>query len=365
MEEYTDIDCSHSNFSNMSCFEFGEHSFILVSWLKTGLSILAAVMCIMAILLIVILKAYKRFVHRLVLYLCLVAFFSAINRAIELEPVKHWCGHVVVIHSKTCIVFATSNQYSNWAILVLTTWIGLHLFILAVFNKDYRNTRKYEICIILTTVIVPILFCIIPLFHIQKVKMYGLAGAWCWIKSTDEECREIKAGIIEQFLLWYAPVVFLVLVFFLITVIVIIAILVKKRRAADEQHVQDQFSRSLKEMQPLPFYPVIFSILYGLAFTNRVYYAVTKKAILGLWITHSIVSPLFSLIIPLAFFLHPNIRKRLNYHEFKKAINNWRYSNAETYFSVSKEDEEESIKLIIRGRQADSAVVSSFLNIPK
>ena len=193
----------------------------------------------------------------------------------------------------------------------------------------------------------------------------GLAGAWCWIRSTDEECCQMKAGIIEQFMLWYVPVMLFALTFFLIMVVVIIAIALKKRRAADEQHVQDQFSRSLKEMRPLLFYPVIFSIVYGLAFSNRVYNAVTNKPILGLWITHSLASPFFSLIIPLAFFLHPKIRKKLNYHEFKNAVNNWRYSNADTYFSVSNEGEEEYERLIVRGQQAESAMVSSFLNIPK
>ena len=265
-----DTNCSHINFSEKNCFEFGEHGFILVSWLQTGLSIVAAVMCILAIALIILLKAYKQFVHRLVLYLCLAALFYAIMTAIQLEPVMQMCGHVVVINPTSCIVTATLNQYSNWTTLILTIWIGLHIFILAVFNKDYKNSRRYEACIVLTAVIVPIPVCSIPLFHIHKVETYGLAGAWCWIRSTDEECHEIKAGVIEQFALWYAPVMLFALVFFLIIITVIIVLSIKKK-AASELHVKDQFSRSLKEMRPLLFYPIIFSAVYGLAFINRVY----------------------------------------------------------------------------------------------
>ena len=364
MEVSMDTNCSLIPV-NMSCFDFSEHGFTVVLWLKVGLSIFAAIMNIVAILFIVVLKAYKRFVHRLVLYLCLAALFMTIVGATEFAAVKQKCGYVFVNSPNSCTVIAALLEYSLWTVLVLMIWISLHLFILAVFNKNYTDSRKYELCIIVTAVIVPVVVCSIPLFHIDKVKTYGLAGAWCWIRTTDEECHEIKAGVIEQFTLYYAPVMLFALAFFVIIVVVIITISVKKKRAADEQHVQEQFSRSLKEMRPLLFYPVIFSIIYGLVFSTRVYYAVTKKTIISLWIIHSLASPFFPLFIPLAFFLHPKIRKRLNYHEFKKAVNNWRYSSAETYFSVSTEDEEERERLIVRGRQAESAGLSSFLNIPK
>ena len=362
MEASTDVNCSQIDFTNKTCFEFSESGFYTVSWLRTVLSILAAVMCIVAIIFIFLLKAYRRFVHRLVLYLCLAALFSAIMTAIQLAPVKYVCGHVVVKSTKGCTAAAALIEYSVWATLSLTIWIGVHIFIMAVFSKDYQKSRKYELCIILTAIVVPIVVCVIPLVHIHKVKTYGLAGAWCWIKASDEECREIKAGVIEEFVLWYGPVMLFVLFFFVITVFVIIAILMKQKKAADEQ--QDQFSRSLKEMRPLLFYPIIFSAIYSLGFANRVYYAVTQNAILGLWISHAVVDPVFPLIIPLAFFVHPKIRKRLNCQEFKKAIDSWRFSNADTHFSVSNEDEDERERLVIRGQQVYSAGVSSFLDIP-
>ena len=362
MEVSTDVNCSQIDFTNKTCFKFSESGFYTVSWLRTGLSILAAVMCIVAIIFIFLLKAYKMFVHRLVLYLCLAALFSAIMTAIQLAPVTHVCDHVVVKHPKGCTAAAALIEYSVWATLILTIWIGIHFFTLAVFSKDYQKSRKYELCIILTAVIVPIVFCIVPLFHIDKMKMYGLAGAWCWIKATDETCRVIQAGVIEQFALWYAPVMLFVLFFFVITVVVIIVLFIKKKEAATEQ--QDQFSRSLKEMRPLLFYPIIFSAIYSLGFANRIYYAATQKAILGLWISHAVVDPMFPLIIPLAFFVHPNIRKKLNCQEFRKVINGWRFPNEDTYFSVSYEDDNERERLVIRGRKFESVGVSNFLDIP-
>ena len=162
MEGFTDMNCSEIDFTNKTCFEFSKSGFKIVSWLRAGLSILAALMCIMTIILIVLLKAYKRFIHRLVLYLCLAALFTAIRTAIQLEPVKHMCDHVVVKSSKGCTAAAALTGYSFWATLILTIWIGIQPFILAVFEKDYKNSRKYELCILLSTVIVPVVFLIIP-----------------------------------------------------------------------------------------------------------------------------------------------------------------------------------------------------------
>ena len=190
-----------------------------------------------------------------------------------------------------------------------------------------------------------------------------MAGAWCWIKATDDECHEIKAGVIEQFALWYGPLMLCVFFFFLVTGIIIFALFMKRKKAATEQHMQDQFSRSLKEMRPLLFYPIIFGAIYSLGFANRVYYAATRKAVLGLWISHAVIGPTLPLMISLAFFLHPKIRKRLNCHEFWKALNSWRFPREETYFSVSNEDEELE-RLVIRGQQINSAGVSSFLDFP-
>ena len=362
MENFTDLNCSQINFANKTCFEFSERGFYIALWLRTGLAFLAAVMCIVAIIIIFLLKAYKKFIHRLVLYLCLAALFTTITIAIQLAPVKQMCEHVSVKSVKFCTAAAALILYSDWATVILIIWIGIHFFIMAVFSKDYQKSRKYELCIILTAVLLPIVFCVIPFVHIHKIKMYGLAGAWCWIRSTDEECHEIKAGVIEQFVLWYAPAMLFALLFFFIMVVVNIALCMKKKKAAAEQ--QNQFSRSLKEMRPLLFYPTIYSVVYSLVFANRIYYAATQKAVLGHWILNAIVDPMFFMIIPLAFFVHLKIRKRLNCQELRKAINSWRLPNEDTYFSVSNEGEEERERLIIRGRQINSAGVSSFLGLP-
>jgi hypothetical protein len=67
------------NFTNMSCFKFDKHDFESIRWAKVGLSAIAGVMSCLALVLIVFLKAYKRFVHRLALYLTIIALVSNRN----------------------------------------------------------------------------------------------------------------------------------------------------------------------------------------------------------------------------------------------------------------------------------------------
>ena len=159
----------------------------------------------------------------------------------------------------------------------------------------------------------------------------------------------------------------LLLIFFLMLIVIII-LYISKRKATPEPHVQTQYSRVMKEMCHLLFYPIIFSIVYSLSFINRVYYAATHSANLPLWILHASVDPCLSLIIPLAFFLHPNIRKRLNCLQLRQAANSWRHSKCDTHFVVPNEDsdisDDDCERLIVYGRM-DSESGLQFSEGPK
>ena len=234
MEVSTDMNCSQINFTgtNKMCFDFSEKDLNIVTWLRTGLSIFAAICIAVNIIVILCLRDYKSLLARLFLYLCLAAIFNATMTAIQPIPIRHMCHHVVVKNTDACTALAALIESSVWAILVLMTWIGVHLFLMGGLLKDVdcdenaRRRRKYECCIISTTLAFP-LVCLIPLIHADKKRIYGLSGAWCWIRATDDDCHQLTAGIIEEFMLWYVPVMVFVVFFFVITVVVLIALCVR------------------------------------------------------------------------------------------------------------------------------------------
>lgn len=366
---------SCSDFSNRTCFRFSRSDFEAVIGTKTGVSGLAGIACCVAIFLIIFLKAHKHFVHRLTLYLAIAALIYSIIFALQILPVEDKCGYVVVRNECLCTALAFLVEYAAWVMLFFMCWITLHLFILAVFKRNYKS-RKYEVTGVIASHTAPLLFSIIPFINFKNGTMYGLAGAWCWIRVTDENCHPYEEGTIEQFTLWYGPLIFLVATSFLAMLIMII-ILYRGTRGGPNTltasyQLQNQYREALKEAMPLLFYPIFFNIICCLAFANRVYYATTKKASFPLWVAHAIADPCLPLFIPVAFLFHPYTLKRLRCGQLRKAADKWwkeRSQHSHTHFVVSREDtcsseeEEEEQQLIIKGSEEPTSGYQSFMDI--
>ena len=319
MDIPADGNCSviKHNLTNVTCFEFSDTSYHIAVWMRTGLSSLAALLSFLAILFMVFSSTYmctckrKDFVNRLVLYLCIAAFCNGVITALQLLPVHQMCGHVFLKSPEGCIAAAFIIQYSLWTILVLTILIGIYLFFRvkhyqdyedAQYDNNFENSRCFEgVTLVLAFVVVPALFSTVP-FYTGKSHMYGLSGAWCWIKTTDKYCHEIKSGFIEQFVVWYGFNVLLVILFICDMIVIAFMIMRKKATAADRS--QGKYCRALKAMCPLITYPAVFSLIYSFGVVNRIYYARTKNTVEWLWITNGIADTLIALIVPLAFFLN-------------------------------------------------------------
>ena len=354
------VNCSELNFTNKTCFKFSRHDFTALYWTGIGVSTLAATVCLLAILIIALFKAYKKFVNRLSLYLTITALASSMSFILRSVPVGNFCGYVVVRNEQLCEAAAFLSEYSLWMLLLIMCWITLYLFILAVFKRKY-SSRKCEVGLLMLCLTVPLPVSIVPFIDFQNGTMYGLAGPWCWIKLTDENCHEYKEGVIEQFTLSYGPFMLVFTLSFLAMLAVIIVLYRGTRK--ESGRMQNQFKEAMKEAMPLLVYPVVYDILASLALINRVYYDASKKNNFSLWEAQATENPLFFLVIPLAFILRPHTLKML-----KKAGKKWRHHSQHslTHFVVSREDiGETSVEnLVIVGHPREqSSGYDSFLDI--
>ena len=360
MDVYPETNCSRLNLTNKTCFNFSSQDFEAVFGTKVGLASLAGLACCVAILLIIFYKAHKRFVHRLTLYLAIAAFVFSITLILQVLPVKARCHIVMVTNEQLCLAAGFLCLFAEWYMLLFMTWITLHLFVLAVFRRNYKS-RKYEVGGVVICHVFPLLICIVPLINFKHGTMYGLAGAWCWVRVTGESCQPYEEGLIEQFTLWYGPLLLAVLFNFLVIAITVIALYLGTRETSTllstTYQLQNQYREALKEAMPLLFYPIFYNIICFLAFANRVYYAATNKVSFPLWIIHAVVDPCLPLFIPVGFLLHPYTLKKLKCSQIRNAARKWRTEDtnmhgqtSSTYFVVSKEDvctNEENKKLIV------------------
>ena len=331
MESSGALNCSQMNFTNQSCFKFSEVGFEIVIWCRTGISIIGTLLSALAIFYLIRLKVKKGELGpaaRLALYLCIASLFNGIITALStILPVSNGliCDHAVA--NNFCTIGSVLIGYSVWAVLILMVWIYIQIVMAVLTDSErcrnlrfcmkYINCRDsicYEGCILTTTLFIPLIFCVIPLASTNP-ELYGLAGAWCWIRARDDDCQKIIAGVIEQFVLWYAWVMVFILVF-VVTVIIIGVILYKRKRYGRDDH-QLQYERYLRDIRPLAIYPIVFTVIYGFGCANRIVYAFHEETSLWLWIPHGIADAFVSLMIPVFFLLHH--RMKLNEHEPERA----------------------------------------------
>ena len=137
----------------------------------------------------------------------------------------------------------------------------------------------------ITSIGIPLLFDWIPFVN----GLYGVAGAWCWIRNWKGGCPEdkIMLGTIEQYAFLHAPGTVLFLID-LILIIVTIGVLLYRsycrpvKEAAEydpllERQAKRQ-KKAFKEILPLILYPIIFIILFLPSLIQRIYGAIVPEA---------------------------------------------------------------------------------------
>ena len=303
MEEdqiFTRNDCNSS-------FTEHERNKLIVSWLIP--SIISFVMCSTALLLVISLKLYKHFVYRLAVYQVLAClFFSAIG-ILMMMNINYTKDKFHVVE---CNIMAFLIHYAIWMNLLFTLCLVFHIFCMVVC---FKNFEKLEILYILLSLLFPLVTAWIPFIN----HSYGVSNAWCWIRSWNENCpsERYKEGIIEQFTLWYGPLM-VSLTVCVISVGIIILVLAwracNRYKSQEKEPLiisreQNKNKKALKQVVPLLAYPIIFYVLALLPFIDRVDEAIPHSNYY-LVLAHAIANALWGFFSGLALLVHVIILRK-------------------------------------------------------
>ena len=316
------------NQSNETCFEFTKDQLKVVYALKSCIASLAMIACVIVVFLILHYKGFREFVYRLVLYLMIADILESLTNILEWLPVHSGEDHVVSVKKGwggMCTTFAFINQISLWMESLVICWIVLYMLTLTIRilktstmhdqlpNEDEMQRKKFS-----KAELFGVLFCVFFPFTFNWLPfvwgMYGLSGAWCWIKLTQGDCHSsYKLGLSLTLVLLYGPL--LVLMLFGVFTLAFIAIIlcVKVRGHKDENAM---YRRGMLEIVMLMAFPIVDSLICSLLVVNRIYYsAYTVPNELHpsypLWLAHTIADPARELIPPIAFLLHPGTYRKL------------------------------------------------------
>ena len=312
MSWFLETGLSSNNGSNESCvnntFSTMQINQILVAVSSTGM--VSMICCLTAVLMVVLLRLYKKFVYRLALYQVLAALFFSFCLSIQLmaydyDSTSEWSR-------VSCKVVGFLMQYSICAKVIFTACLTFHLFFLVVF---FKNFQKLEVIYIFVSVIIPLLYSWIPFV----TDTFGMSHAWCWIRGWKNNCARNKStpGLIEQFVLLYGPF-YLIALIEALAVVVMVVVLV--RRAFFEKRIsnagvienkplitlriKDQKKEAVRQLMPLLVYPLLFLLMIGLGLVDRVYGAFATTTSYPLTIIHAVLGFSSAFFGGLALILH-------------------------------------------------------------
>ena len=333
------------NKSNETCFEFTKDQLKVVYALKSCIASLAIIACGLVVFLVLCFKGYREFVYRLVLYLMIPDILESLTNILEWLPVHSGKDDVVSVKTGwggVCTAVAFLNQITTWMETLVICWIVLYMLTVTIRilktrtmhdqlpndDETQRNQfSKAELFGVLFCVFFPFTFNWLPFIW----NMYGLSGAWCWIKLTQGDCHsDYKLGLSLMLALLYGPLLLVIFFGFSIFVFIAIILCIKVRGHKDDNAM---YRKGMLEIVMLMAYPIVDSLICSLLVVNRIYYSVHTvpngvNPSYPLWLAQAIADPARELIPPIAFLLHPGTYRKLM----------CRKEQTDTYFDVEPED---------------------------
>lgn len=268
------------------------------------------IVCCLVIVLIVLLKKWKFFSQRLILYLTISALLSSMANILNRVDFN---GNSSDFLTEFCIFGGFFTQVSAWMTLNAVTGITIYLFSRAILNK---NTDKYEWVYLAFIFIIPFLFNWIPFIH----NSYGSAGVWCWIRSFDHNtCEVLIFGHWLQFGLLYIPVYTILAVMLGLYILIIISICHKRKSVVGGNNSQRNkvIRKMVSEVIVLLAYPLIYFFLNIPLLLNRIYTSArpTEPSLL-LWYLSGLFIPLQGTLTGLAFIFSLDVCKKNLWTDF-------------------------------------------------
>lgn len=306
------VNLNDSESNNCSSSELSLTQRNAVIYILGGGGVFSTLICVIALLITLYYRLYKRFVHRLVVYQILSAIifslvcsaeFSFLNYDGSSSIMRILCGAVGFL-----IIVTIEIKF------LITFWLTFYLFMFAVFSKDLCHLEPLYV---ITSVGIPILFDWIPFVN----GLYGPVGGWCSLKNWEGDCVKemMLLGTIEQYAFVYVPGAVLFLIDHIMIIVTIAVLLyrsycrpVKVTAEHDpllERQAEKQ-KKAFKEILPLILYPIIFLILFLPSVIQRSYGAfVPETERYSLLVLQAATAPLWGLFVGILVIIHVGILK--------------------------------------------------------
>ena len=310
------LSTTSSSWSNGSCSPYDTAIYSIIVAVTVTSSILSLLANILVLFFIVLFKRWRYFNQRLVLYLSMATVCADVSSTLGLVQYDNQTGST---YNYFCMFSGFFFQITSWMVLnayiCITAALLLKLFFLV-------NLEKYDVAILLFVFASPITFNWIPFIKLA----YGKAGAWCWIRSTEEtNCDVFLFGQVLQLILWYVPLYAILGILIILYVVVVVKFFLHRRKRIKQDPLADNERRqALRYSISLLAYPVIYFAINIFPLINRAQELNNPTSPSpALWFLSGIFYPQQGMGIAVAFFLGSDVRKRMTVTNFRAAYAEW------------------------------------------
>ena len=284
-------------------------------FVNTAFSAVGSLSCILAIVLILSVKAYHSFVYRLMLYLAFVTLCLEATIGLQALPIEYvtfdnesGAGIYDVRRGWGGICTGIAYAYQTlWFVQVFTiAWICVYIFALSVLNVALKE-RNHQVAGICCVILLPLLISWIPFVN----QRYGFTrrSYVCWIIDACTD-SDIMVGHLMQLFISSLPAA-LVLA---IGLGLLCTVAIKFCKRFGHRYLWPQHKMALKEISPLLTYAIFNCVVTILGCVLHMY-------MMGEMTGHSlhpaeiglISSCLFqslTIILPLVVLFHPSYWKK-------------------------------------------------------
>lgn len=313
------------------CYRFDNSQAYRIGIARAASGITALIVSLIAIVIILSMKAIKQYPQRLFFYLTLATLIQAPTFTLEVLSVSYNRSES---EQPLCSIAGIYTMYTSWLQNLIILWISVYLVRVIVLRLTVYN-KKLEVFLLILFLVLPIPGALIPLIK----NKYGMVGAWCWIKdfnSTDCE-RHDNLGIAYQYTLWFIPVMLEVVIIAIVTVLIGAVLCVRGFIAKKYVLFQSEYRRMIRDSVPLLCFPVFFCsiscfelILYWSSLDSEPNY--------NLWMLNAILTPckgilmIFGYLIPMIWIRIKDYRAKKGRLVLRKE--DWRSDNNSSFLDT-------------------------------
>ena len=252
-----------------------------------------------SIIVIVKTRTYRRFVHRLTLYLAFSGILLSLTPILQILPVdlNQNTIKVRVGLEKLCVFAGFLRQYMVFLHALTVVWICFYIFQLVVRESQLKKL-KYELIGVVTVVLVPFLFTWEPFI----TNSYGLRETRCWI--IDDDCFDpYDIAFVYTLAINLIPILLLTI----LGLILICIALVTVTKKTIGRNLQRHHWLAIKEILPLTIFPSVYlAIILGrivAVFSGKFSYDVAD--------VFMVLEQTSSFAVPLSLLVRVNVRRSL------------------------------------------------------